>query len=60
MTTIIATVTDRQDALKFENVEYYYETRKGLEIVQEESYITSVTVIRKENLLRYSIIEKRV
>lgn len=59
MITIIATVTDRQDALKFENVEHYYETRKGLEIIQEESYITSVTVIRKENLLRYSIIEKR-
>lgn len=59
MTTIIATVTDRQDALKFENVEHYYETRKGLEIVQEKAYITSVTKIRKENLLRYSIIDKR-
>ena len=59
MTIILATVTDRQDALKFENVEHYYETRKGLEIIQEEAYITIVTVIRKENILRYSIIDKR-
>lgn len=59
MTTILVTLTDRKDAVKFENVEHYYETRKGLEIVQEDSYITSVTVITKQNLLRYSIIDKR-
>lgn len=59
MTTIIVTVTDRQDGLKFENVEHYYETRKGLEIIQEDMYQTMITVIRKENILRYTISEHR-
>lgn len=59
MTTIIVTVTDRQDALEFKNVEYYYETRKGLEIIQEDMYQTMITVIRKENILRYTISEHR-
>ena len=59
MTTIIVKVTNKQDALKFENVEHYYETRKWLEIVQEKAYITTVTKIRKEDILRYSITDKR-
>lgn len=59
MTTIIVTVTDVPYTLKFENVEHYYETRKGLEIIQEEMYRTTITIIRKENILRYSIIDKR-
>ena len=59
MTTIIVSVTDQHEALKFENVEYYYETRKGLEIIQEDMYQTMTTVIKKESILRYTISEHR-
>ena len=59
MTTIIVSVTDQHEALKFDNVEHYYETRKGLEIIQEDMYQTMITVIMKENILRYTISEHR-
>ena len=43
----------------FENVDFYHETRKTLEIIQEESYKTTITTFFKEHLINYSIIENR-
>ena len=59
MTTIYVTVTDQKEVLIFPDVDYYYETRRGLEIIQEEMYHTSKTVIMKDNILRYSVMDKR-
>lgn len=59
MTEIRVWVTDRQDPLQFENVEHFYETRKGLEIIQDEQYLSITTIIFKANLLRYKVFEHR-
>lgn len=59
MTTIYVTVTDQKEVLIFPDVDYYYETRRRLEIIQEEMYHTTKTVIMKDNILRYSVMDKR-
>lgn len=52
-------VTDRQQSLSFVDVDYFHETRKSLEIIQEDLYTTTTTVIYKSNILRYKVFEHR-
>ena len=59
MTQIEVWTKDTVTPLIFENVEEYWERRKQLEILQEEMYNTTLTVIPRESILRYTIIESR-
>lgn len=59
MITVIVSVTDQKEPLVFENVEHYWETRRGLEIIQDDLYQSTTTVIMKDNILRYTISEHR-
>ena len=43
----------------FKNVEWWSETRKTLEIIQEEEYTTVTNVFYKTEIERYTLIEKR-
>lgn len=52
-------VTDRPEPLVFEDVQLYRETRHGLEITQEEMYLTITTMIYRQNLLRYKLFDQR-
>ena len=52
-------VTDRHEPIVFEDVQLYRETRRGLEIIQEEMYLTITTVIYRQNLLRYKLFDQR-
>ena len=59
MKTITVKVVDQFDELVFEDVEHYYETRRGLEIVQERMCKTILTTIMKDNIYRYTVTETR-
>ena len=59
MTQIEVWTKDTVTPLIFEEVEEYWERRKQLEILQEEMYTTTLTVIPRESILRYKIIESR-
>ena len=59
MITVIVSVTDQKEPLVFEHVEHYWETRRGLEIIQDDLYQSTTTVIMKDNILRYTISEHR-
>jgi hypothetical protein len=52
-------VTDSHTPLVFEDVQLYRETKLGLEITQEEMYLTTTTMIYRQNLLRYTLFEHR-
>lgn len=59
MTEINVWTKESQTPLIFEEVEEFWERRKQLEILQEEMYKTKLTVIPKESIVRYTIIESR-
>lgn len=59
MTIRIIAQLKNDNRIVFDNVEHYYETRKTLEIVQEEMYKTKTSVIMKESLDGYTIEENR-
>lgn len=59
MTQIEVHIKDREKPLIFENIEYYHEGWKELEIMTEGMYITETTVIPKSSISWYRISEKR-
>ena len=59
MTQIEVWTKESPTSLIFDDVEEYWERRKQLEILQEEMYTTTLTVIPRESILRYKIIENR-
>ena len=59
ITILVWTKDEPMLPFKYESVDFYHETRKTLEIIQEEAYITTTTEIMKDSIIRYQIVEKR-
>lgn len=59
MTTIDVYIKNSPTRLSFDDVDWWSETRKTLEIIQEKEYTTITNVIYKTEIERYTIIEKR-
>ena len=59
MTEIHAWLYGRENPIVFEFVEEYHDTRKTLDIIQEEQYLETRTRIFKTSLQRYTVFEHR-
>lgn len=59
ITILVWTKDEPMLPIKYERIDFYHESRKALEIIQEEAYITTTTEIMKDSIIRYQIVEKR-
>ena len=59
MTTIHVWMNNSHEPLIYENVDSYWESFRTLDIVQEDSYITTTTTLYKKHIERFTISEMR-